>query len=46
LSREGSISIVQIGTREHCFILDVLGKGVDDPLVVWLREVLEDDKSK
>jgi len=43
LSREGSISIVQIGTREHCFILDVLGKGVDDPLVVWLREVLEDD---
>jgi len=43
LSREGSISIVQIATREHCFILDVLGKGVDDPLVVWLREVLEDD---
>jgi len=42
LSREGIISIVQIATREHCFILDVLGKGVDDPLVVWLREVLED----
>ena len=43
LSREGIISIVQIATRKHCFILDVLGKGVDDPLVVWLREVLEDD---
>jgi len=43
LSRKGIISIVQIATRKHSFILDVKGKGVDDPLVVWLREVLEDD---
>jgi len=44
--QEDHQSTSQIGTRKHCFILDVLGKGVDDPLVVWLREVLEDDKSK
>ena len=42
LSREGVISIVQLATRQQCFILDVLGKGPDDPLVVWLRAVLED----
>ena len=27
LSREGVISIVQLATRQQCFILDVLGKG-------------------
>lgn len=42
LSREGVISIVQIATRQQCFILDVLGKGPEHPVVVWLRAVLED----
>ena len=41
LSRDGVISIVQISTPKQCFLLDMLGKPKDDPLVNWLRSVLE-----
>jgi len=44
LCREGTISIVQLATRKHCFILDVQGKGAKDPMVIWLRTVLEDER--
>ena len=43
LSRCGKISIVQIATRKECFLIDVLDKARDDPLVNWLRGVLEDE---
>lgn len=43
LSRQDVICIVQLATREQCFILDVHGKSSDDALVVWLRGILEDD---
>jgi hypothetical protein len=43
LSREGAISIVQLATREHRFIFDVLDKNADDSLVAWLRGILEDE---
>lgn len=43
LSRIGRISIVQLATREQCFILDVLDKRPEDPLVLWLREILQSD---
>lgn len=43
LSRLGVTSIVQIATPEQCFIIDVLGKVADDPLVAWLRCILEDN---
>lgn len=41
----GKLSIVQIATESpsHCFLLDVLDKDESDPLVTWLRRVLEDD---
>lgn len=41
LSRAGTQCIVQIATPERCFIIDVLGKRPDDPLIQWLRGVLE-----
>jgi len=44
LCREGTISIVQLATRKHCFVLDVQGKGAKDPMVIWLRTVLEDER--
>lgn len=46
LSRLGRISIVQISTPEQCFILDVLDKGPEDPLVGWLRGILEGGVTK
>lgn len=42
LSRCGSICIVQVATTKACFLLDLLGKTRDDPLVNWLRGILED----
>lgn len=47
LGRSGTISIVQImtGPKEY-FIIDVLGKKMDDPLVGWLRKILEDPSIK
>jgi len=41
LSRKGKISIVQIAVPDSCFIIDVLDKSPDDPLIVWLRTLLE-----
>ena len=43
LSRCGRISIVQIATPRECFLIDVLDKARDDPLVSWLRGILEDE---
>ena len=42
LSRHGEVSIVQVATPEQCFLIDVLGKTPTDPLVAWLRGLLED----
>mmetsp|Transcript_82611 Transcript_82611/g.130150 ORF Transcript_82611/g.130150 Transcript_82611/m.130150 type:complete len:271 (-) Transcript_82611:82-894(-) len=44
LSRLGVISIVQLATTEQSFIFDVLGKSAEDPLVAWLRCILEDSE--
>lgn len=43
LGRLGVISIVQLATPEQCFIIDVLGKNADNPLIMWLRGVLENE---
>jgi len=44
LSRLGTVSIVALASEEQCFLLDVLGKKKDDPLIRWLRKLLEDDE--
>jgi ribonuclease D len=42
LSRDGQISLVQLAASpESCFLLDLLKKTKDDPLVNWLRIILE-----
>jgi hypothetical protein len=41
LGRFGSITIVQIATASQCFLLDVLDLSKEDPLVCWLRRLLE-----
>jgi ribonuclease D len=41
LSRHGAVSLVQLATPSRCFLLDLLGKGRHDPLVLWLRGFLE-----
>lgn len=47
LGRMGTISIVQLGTpASECFIVDVLGKGIDDALIRWLRTILQDPEVK
>jgi len=43
LSRAGRISIVQVSTPAHCFLIDVLGKGPDDLVVCWLRSLLQSE---
>jgi hypothetical protein len=44
LSRHGRISIVQVSTPTQCFLIDVLDKDADDPLVAWLRTLLENEE--
>lgn len=41
LSRAGRISLLQLASPEHCFLIDLLGKDRDDELVAWLRPLLE-----
>jgi hypothetical protein len=41
LSRVGQISIVQVSTTSCCFLIDVLDKDPVDPLVLWLKQLLE-----
>lgn len=44
LGRDGQISLVQVAASpEACFLLDLLHKTKDDPLVKWLRTILESD---
>lgn len=44
LGRHGQCSLIQIGvSTSRCFVLDVLGKGRDHPLVCWLRGLLQSD---
>lgn len=42
LGRHGQISLVQIATPTQCFVVDVLDRTATDPLVQWLRCLLED----
>jgi len=44
LGRTGQISIVQLSTPTSCcYLIDILNaKGRDDPLILWLRTLLED----
>ena len=44
LSRLGRISIVQLSTPDCCVIVDVLDKAPGDPLVGWLRNLLENER--
>lgn len=41
--RLGNISIVQVATNSRCYIFDVFGKDGAHPLVVWLRDLLENE---
>lgn len=43
LSRLGNISIVQVATNARCYIFDVFSKNGDHPLVMWLRDLLENE---
>ena len=43
LSRKGRITLLQLSTPTQCFLVDVLGSERDDPVVTWLRTLLEDD---
>ena len=42
LGRHGIVSLIQLATREHCFVFDVQEKAIDDPLVIWLKMLLQD----
>ena len=42
LGRSGIVSLIQLATREHCFVFDVQEKPIEDPLVLWLKTLLED----
>ena len=42
LGRFGAVSLVQLATRERTFVFDVLGRTAADPVVEFLRAVLED----
>jgi exonuclease 3'-5' domain-containing protein 1 len=46
LNRDGRISLVQLATPEMCYLFDVLDLPPDDPLAIWLRKPLEDEKVK
>jgi ribonuclease D len=39
----GKVTIVQLATESHCFLLDMLDRDKHDPLVGWLRRLLEDE---
>jgi hypothetical protein len=43
LSRDGSITLLTVALEGGiCFVFDVMGKVKDDPLIIWLRTLLED----
>ena len=46
LSRLGLISLVQLATKNACFVLDVLNAKPSDPLIRWLRALLESEVVK
>ena len=41
LGRHGIVSLIQLATREHCFVFDVQDKAIGDPLVIWLKMLLQ-----
>ena len=43
LSRKGDLSLVSIATRQHCYTFDILDCTLQDPMVHFLRKLLEDD---
>ena len=43
LSRKGNLSLVSIATRQHCYTFDILQCTLPDPMVHFLRKLLEDD---
>ena len=43
LSRKGNLSLISIATRQHCYTFDILDCTLQDPMVPFLRKLLEDD---
>ncbi len=43
LGRHGTTCILQLATEDTCFLFDVLGKEKTDPMIVFLKEILESD---
>ena len=41
LCRNGEVSLIQIADSEKCVVFDVLKMNTDDPLVNWLRKLIE-----
>jgi exonuclease 3'-5' domain-containing protein 1 len=41
LGRNGKVSLIQIADGKNCIVVDVLNKDGSDPLVNWLRRILE-----
>ena len=42
LSRKADLSLVSIATRQHCYLFDILHCTLQDPMVHFLRKLLED----
>ena len=42
LSRTGQICIIQLSTRNLCFLFDVHNKNTNSQIIIFLKEVLED----
>ena len=42
LSRKADLSLVSIATRQHCYLFDILHCTLRDPMVHFLRKLLED----
>ena len=43
LGRGGNLSLLSIATRQHCYLFDILECSKQDPMVDFLRKLLEDD---
>jgi exonuclease 3'-5' domain-containing protein 1 len=41
LCRYGELSLVQLASNDTCFLFDVFGKSPEDPLILFLKEVIE-----
>lgn len=43
LGRDGCICLIQLATHDHCVLFDILNKKLDDPVIIWLKTMLQDE---